>query len=132
MKQQNLNGSSRPYVHAMPLAEADDALPWSDDDHDRAALALICSSLLRLVRRPAGRGATDAAEVAAIGRLLAQGERFLEQDTVSRCIVMAGAWTQAEGWRRYGATPQVVQAVMVAAVSGMLRSLREPGMLKAA
>lgn len=127
MKQQNLNGSSRPYVHALPLAESDaDHQPWSDDDHDRAALELICGSLLRLVRRPAGRGAVDAAEVAAIGQLLAQGERFLEQDTVSRCIVMARAWTQAEGWRRYGATPQVVQAVMIAAVSGMIRDLRQP------
>lgn len=132
MKQQNLSRSSLPYVHALPMAEADDASPWSDDDHDRAALALICSSLLRLVRRPAGRGNADAAEVAAIGKLLAQGERFLERDSVSRCIVMAGAWTQAEGWRRYGATPEVVQAVMIAAVSGMLRSLREPGRLQAA
>lgn len=127
MKQQNLNSPTRSYVHALPLAGADeDSLHWTDDDHDRAALALICGSLLRLVRRQAGRGAADAAEVTAIGQLLAKGERFLEQDTVNRCIVMARAWTQPEGWRRYGATPQVVQTVMVAAVSGMIRSLRDP------
>ncbi|HEY0917143.1 MAG TPA: hypothetical protein VGE22_19855 [Solimonas sp.] len=126
MKQQNLNSPTRPYVHALPLAADEDSLHWTDDDHDRAALALICGSLLRLVRRQAGRGAADAAEVNAIGQLLAKGERFLEQDTVNRCIVMARAWTQPEGWRRYGATPQVVQTVMVAAVSGMIRSLRDP------
>ncbi|MDM4769157.1 hypothetical protein [Solimonas sp. SE-A11] len=125
MKQQNLSDFTRPYVHALTPVETDeDSLHWSDDDHDRAALALICGSLLRLVRRQPGRGEVDAAEVAAIGQLLAQGERFLEQGTVQRCIVMARAWTQPEGWRRYGATSQVVQTVMIAAVSGMIRSLR--------
>ncbi len=125
MKQQNLSAPTRPYVHALPLTD-EDSQRWSDDDHDRAALALICGSLLRLVRRQAGRGAADAAEVAGIGQLLAKGERFLEQDAVNRCIAMARAWTQPEGWRRYGATPQVVQTVMIAAVSGLIRSLRQP------
>lgn len=81
--------------------------------------------LLRLVRRPPGRGEVDAARVKAIGGQLAQAGSLLDQESVSRAISMARAWTRADGWQVYGRSPQIVQAVMVAAASAMLKTIRE-------